>query len=101
MTVETPDGGARHPIATVLGCLVVVDDEGVADDGGGPAQRQVGVSEEALGGGQVATEAGDGEGRVLVLEVAHLAPTRVPVVHAVPVHAKIKGDDFSGNNLRL
>lgn len=74
--IKPLDFRARHPIAAVLGCVVVVDHDAVADDGGGARQWQAAVREEAACAADVSAAAGDLEAGVLVLEVSDLAMAR-------------------------
>lgn len=53
VSVQSPHRRARHPLAAVLGRVVIVDDQRVTDDACLATQGQVRVSEELLGGAQI------------------------------------------------
>ena len=90
MPVEPLDRGAGHPVAAVLGRVIVVHHHAVADDGGRAGQREARVREEATGAGNVAAATRHGKVGVLVGQVAHLAVARLLGLRAVPVHTEIE-----------
>ena len=53
MSVLTSYRRTSHSLAAMLRCVVVVNHDGVSDDGSFSAQRKVGVGEELLGGAQI------------------------------------------------
>ena len=94
MSVEAPDGGARHPLPPMLWGVVIMNHDGVTDDGGLAAQGKVRVGEELLGGAQVQDLAGHVETAEFGGEVAHPAAERRLVRLAVLVNSET-GHSFS------
>ena len=88
VSVESPDGGARHPLAPMLRSVVIVNHYGVTDGGGLATQREVGVSEELLGGAQVQDLARHVEPTELGGQVSHPASERRLICLAVLVHSE-------------
>ena len=88
MSVQSAYCRAGHPIAAVFGRVVIVDDDGMAEDGGRAAQRQVCISEEAARAGQLTAPARHGQRCHLVNQVAHLTLGRTVFTLASLVHAE-------------
>ena len=88
MSVESPDGGAGHPLSPMLRSVVIVNHNGVTNDGGLATQRKVGVSEELLGGAQVQDLASHVELPELGGQVTHPASERRLVRLAVLVNSE-------------
>ena len=88
MSVESPDGGARHPLSPMFRSVVIVNHYGVTNDGGLATQGEVRVSEELLSGGQVQDLARHVELPKLGGQVAHPASERRLICLAVLVHSE-------------
>ena len=53
MSVESPDRGTSHPLASVLRSVIVVNHQRVTNDGGVSRQWQVGIRKEHFGGAEI------------------------------------------------
>ena len=89
VSVESPDGSAGHPLSPVLRSVVIMNDDGVANDGRVSAQRKVGVGEELLGGAEVYDLAGHLEVAELGGQVSNPASLRCLVLLTILIHAEI------------
>ena len=101
MSVKSPDGSAGHPLAPVFRSMVIMDDNGVANDGRVPAQRKVGVGEELLGGAEVDDLAGHLEAAELGGQVSHPTPLRSLVLLAILIHTEMEIEILFVDNVAL
>ena len=53
MSVLASYSRTSHPLASVFRSMIVVDDDGMSDDGSFSAQRKVGVGKEFLGSAEI------------------------------------------------
>ena len=88
MSVESPDRGTSHPLASVLRSVIVVNHQRVTNDGGVSRQGQVRIRKEHFGGAEVQDLASYVQVSQLGSEVAHPAAQWFLVFLAVLIHTE-------------
>ena len=88
MSVESPDRGTSHPLASVLRSVIVVNHQRVTNDGGVSRQGQVRIRKEHFGGAEVQDLASYVQVSELGSEVAHPAAQWFLVFLAVLIHTE-------------